>query len=187
MYKVFGITLIALSISSCQKQSWQIEMRQKLDSMITLSESHEKVIASTNMDIVQEAFETLGAFEVFFTEYLDEMEVLKVNKSIYTGPLFEMANCVKYLGRVNGSYKDGLDPEFTTTQLRHLNFDVAAGKIDSADAVPYFIQEATALHSADKIIAKSYGGCFSCIRNYEALVAQLDSLKGFILAPHAQL
>ena len=73
MYKVFGITLIALSISSCQKQSWQIEMRQKLDSMITLSESHEKVIASTNMDIVQEAFEALRAFEVFFTEYLDEM------------------------------------------------------------------------------------------------------------------
>ena len=39
---------------------------------------------------------------------------------------------------------------------------------------------------ADKVIAKSYGGCFSCLRNYESLVAQLDSLKGFILAPHAQ-
>lgn len=186
MNKVFGIALITLSMSSCQKQAWQMEMGQKLDSMITLSESHEQVIASTDMDRVQEAFETLGAFEVFFTEHLDDMEVLQVDRSMYTGPLYDMANCVKYLGRVNGSYSDGLDPEFTTMQLRHLSFDVAAGTIDSAEAAPYFIQEATALHSADKVIAKSYGGCFSCLRNYESLVAQLDSLKGFILAPHAQ-
>ena len=186
MNKVFGIALIALSMSSCQKQAWQMEMGQKLDSMITLSESHEQVIASTDMDRVQEAFETLGAFEVFFTEHLDDMEVLQVDRSMYTGPLYDMANCMKYLGRVRGSYSDGLDPEFTTMQLRHLSFDVAAGTLDSAEATPYFIQEATALHSADKVIAKSYGGCFSCLRNYESLVAQLDSLKGFILAPHAQ-
>jgi hypothetical protein len=186
MYKVFGIALIALSMSSCQKQAWQMEMGQKLDSMITLSESHEQVIASTDMDQVQEAFETLGAFEVFFTDHLDDMEVLQVDRSMYTGPLYDMANCVKYLGRVNGSYSNGLDPEFTTMQLRHLSFDVAAGTIDSAEASPYFIQEATALRSADKVIAKSYGGCFSCLRNYDSLVTQLDSLKGFILAPHAQ-
>jgi hypothetical protein len=163
-----------------------MEMGQKLDSMITLSESHEQVIASTDMDQVQEAFETLGAFEVFFTDHLDDMEVLQVDRSMYTGPLYDMANCVKYLGRVNGSYSNGLDPEFTTMQLRHLSFDVAAGTIDSAEASPYFIQEATALRSADKVIAKSYGGCFSCLRNYDSLVTQLDSLKGFILAPHAQ-
>jgi hypothetical protein len=186
MYKVFGIVLIALSLGSCQKQAWQIEMGQKLDSMITLSESHEKVIASTNMDRVQEAFETLGAFEVFFTDHLDDMEVLQVDRSMYTGPLYDMANCVKYLGRVSGSYSDGLDPEFTTMQLKHLSADVAAGTIDSVEAAPYFVQEATALHTSDKVIAKSYGGCFSCLRNYESLVAQLDSLKGFILAPHAQ-
>ena len=186
MYKVFGIALIALSMSSYQKQAWQMEMGQKLDSMITLSESHEQVIASTDMDQVQEAFETLGAFEVFFTDHLDDMEVLQVDRSMYTGPLYDMANCVKYLGRVNGSYSNGLDPEFTTMQLRHLSFDVAAGTIDSAEASPYFIQEATALRSADKVIAKSYGGCFSCLRNYDSLVTQLDSLKGFILAPHAQ-
>ena len=186
MYKVFGIALIALSMSSCQKQAWQMEMGQKLDSMITLSESHEQVIASTDMDQVQEAFETLGAFEVFFTDHLDDMEVLQVDRSMYTGPLYDMANCVKYLGRVNGSYSNGLDPEFTTMQLRHLSFDVAAGTIDGAEASPYFIQEATALRSADKVIAKSYGGCFSCLRNYDSLVTQLDSLKGFILAPHAQ-
>jgi len=85
MNKVFGIVLIVLSLGSCQKQAWQIEMGQKLDSMITLSESHEKVIASTNMDRVQEAFETLGAFEVFFTDHLDDMEVLQVDRSMYTG------------------------------------------------------------------------------------------------------
>jgi hypothetical protein len=186
MYKVFGIALIVLSMSSCQKPSWQIEMGQKLDSMITLSESHEKVIASTHMDQVQEAFETLGAFEVFFTDHLDDMEVLQVDRSMYTGPLYEMANCVKYLGRVNGSYSDGLDPEFTTMQLRHLNDDVAAGILDSAAAALYFIQEAQVLNSSEKVIAKSYGGCFSCLRNFDSLVGQLDSLKGFILAPHAQ-
>lgn len=187
MYKVFGFALIVLTMSSCQKQPWQMEMGQKLDSMITLSESHEQVIASTNMDRVQEAFETLGAFEVFFTDHLDDMEVLQVDKSMYTGPLYEMANCVKYLGRVNGSYSDGLDPEFTTMQLKHLSVDVAAGTLDSAEATPYFIQEAQALNTADKVIAKSYGGCFSCLRNYDSLIGQLDSLKGFILAPHAQL
>ena len=186
MYKVFGIALIVLSMSSCQKPSWQIEMGQKLDSMITLSESHEKVIASTHMDRVQAAYETLGAFEVFFTDHLDDMEALQVDRSMYTGPLYEMANCVKYLGRVNGSYSDGLDPEFTTMQLRHLNDDVAAGILDSAAAVPYFIQEAQVLNSSEKVIAKSYGGCFSCLRNFDSLVEQLDSLKGFILAPHAQ-
>jgi hypothetical protein len=186
MNKVFGIALIALSMSSCQKQAWQMEMGQKLDSMITLSESHEQVIASTDMDQVQEALETLGAFEVFFTDHLDDMEVLQVDRSMYTGPLYEMANCVKYLGRVNGSYSDGLDPEFTTIQLRHLNDDVAAGILDSAAAAPYFIQEAHVLNSSEKFIAKSYGGCFSCLRNFDSLVEQLDSLKGFILAPHAQ-
>ena len=78
-------------MSSCQRQSWQIEMGKKLDSMIALSESHEKVIASTNMDRVQEAFEALGAFEVFFTDHLDDMEVLQVDRSMYT------ALCMKWL------------------------------------------------------------------------------------------
>jgi len=71
-------------------------------------------------------------------------------------------------------------------QLRHLNDDVAAGILDSAAAALYFIQEAQVLNSSEKVIAKSYGGCFSCLRNFDSLVGQLDSLKGFILAPHAQ-
>ena len=187
MRQIAVLLLSLTALIGCTQDPWVPVMTNKLDSMITLSRSHESVIASIDKDRVATAFEVLGAYEVFFNENLDEMQRLEVDKSMYTGPLYEMANCVKYLGRVNGSYSDGLDPEFTTMQLKHLSVDVAAGTLDSAEATPYFIQEAQALNTADKVIAKSYGGCFSCLRNYDSLIGQLDSLKGFILAPHAQL
>ena len=85
MYEVFGIVLIALSMSSYQRQSWQIEMGKKLDSMIALSESHEKVIASTNMDRVQEAFEALGAFSVLHRSFGRHGSTASGQKHVY-GP-----------------------------------------------------------------------------------------------------
>lgn len=184
------IAVLLLSLTAligCTQDPWVPVMTNKLDSMITLSKSHESVIASIDKDRVATAFEVLGAYEVFFNENLDEMQRLEVDKSMYTGPLYRMTNCVKYLGRVDGSFSAEVDPLKNTVQLEHLLADVRSSILDSADAVNYFNQEATILRSTDRIINKSYGGCFTCLREYDSLVVVLDSLKGFILAPHAQL
>jgi len=185
--KQFTALLVgALALLSCSQEPWVPEMAERLDSMITLSKSHESVVSSTDKERVAEAHKVLGAYEVFFNDNLAAMEALEVDKSMYTGPLYRMTNCIKYLGRVDGSFSSEIDPSKNTAQLQHLLSDVRSNQLDSSDAVIYFNQEATILHSTDRTINKSYGGCFACLREYDSLVVVLDSLKGFILAPHAQ-
>ena len=186
MRHIAALLVSTLGLFSCSQAPWVPEMAEDLDSMITLSKSHEAVIASTDKARVSEAYKVLGGYEVFFTENLAEMEALKVDKSMYTGPLYRMTNCAKYLGRVEGSFSAEIDPVANTAQLTHLLSDLRSNALDSAAAVTYFNQEATILHSTDRIINKSYGGCFACLREYDSLVDVLDSLKGYILAPHAQ-
>jgi hypothetical protein len=154
--------------------------------MVVLSKNHEAIIASVDSSLVASNFKTLGELEVFFHSHLEEMEALAIDKKMYTGPLYEMTNCNKYYGRVAGSFADEVDPAYNTGQLLSLLRDLKNGTMDSATAVQYYNQEAMALHSADRTINKSYGACYSCLRRQDDLVKTLDSLKGFILAPHAE-
>jgi endonuclease III-like uncharacterized protein len=102
---------------------------------------------------------------------------------MYTGPLETMKNCTKYLNRVRTA-KD-LNPEKHRERLSNLRHDVLKGHLDSSTAIGYYNQEAMLLRDLDRTMNKSYGGCFSCLRAYDTLVLQLDSLKGFILEPDA--
>lgn len=186
MNKVLSLLSIALLLGSCaQPEPWQAEMTSRLDSMIVLSESHAAVLESTDSAEVHDAYLTMGELQVFFLENVNEMQALQVPKKMYTGPLYKMENCVKYYGRVVGSYTDKLDPKYNTTQLSTLRNTVLDGHLDSVQAVKYFNDEAFALRDADRRIAKSYGGCFECLRGHDTLVATLDSLKNYILATHA--
>jgi hypothetical protein len=94
-----------------------------------------------------------------------------------------MKNCTKYLNRVRTA-KD-LTPEKNRLRLSNLRHDVLKGHLDSTTAIAYYNQEAMVLRDLDRTMNKSYGGCFTCLREYDALVVKLDSLKGFILEPDA--
>ena len=183
MQKLLLFCTLSLFVISCTKEPWQIEMGSRLDSMIVLAKSHEQVITSTDVEQVAAASDVLGAHQIFFLEQLDEMARLKVPKSVYTGPLESMKNCAKYLSRVRTS-KD-LNPEKNRERLSNLRHDVLKGHLDSTTAIGYYNQEAMLLRDLDRTMNKSYGGCFSCLREYDALVLKLDSLKGFILEPDA--
>ncbi|MBL6683169.1 MAG: hypothetical protein K0U22_05905 [Bacteroidetes bacterium] len=174
---------IGLFAMSCAKEPWQIEMGSRLDSMVVLAKSHEQVMASTNLEQVGNSADVLGAYQIFFFEQLDEMTRLNVPKAIYTGPLETMKNCTKYLNRVRTA-KD-LTPEKNRLRLSNLRHDVLKGHLDSTTAIAYYNQEAMLLRDLDRTMNKSYGGCFTCLREYDALVVKLDSLKGFILEPDA--
>ena len=183
MQKLLLFCMLSLFVISCTKEPWQIEMGGRLDSMIVLAKSHEQVIASTDAEQVAAASDVLGAHQIFFLEQLDEMARLNVPKSMYTGPLETMKNCTKYLNRVRTA-KD-LNPEKHRERLSNLRHDVLKGHLDSTTAIGYYNQEAMLLRDLDRTMNKSYGGCFSCLRAYDTLVLQLDSLKGFILEPDA--
>ena len=183
MRNLFLLALLSLGITSCsQQEPWQVEMVSRLDSMVVLSESHEAVISSVDSARVTDAYLEMGDLQVFFLAQVDEMMVLGVPKKMFTGPLFQMDECVKYYGRVVGSYTSELDPKFNSTQLSTLRSTVESGNIDSASAVKYFNDEAFALRDADRRVNKSYGACFECLRKHDDLVAELDSLKNYILA-----
>ena len=183
MQKLLLFCTLSLFVISCTKEPWQIEMGSRLDSMIVLAKSHEQVIASTDAEQVAAASDVLGAHQIFFLEQLDEMARLNVSKSMYTGPLETMKNCTKYLNRVRTA-KD-LTPEKNRLRLSNLRHDVLKGHLDSTTAIAYYNQEAMLLRDLDRTMNKSYGGCFTCLREYDALVVKLDSLKGFILEPDA--
>ncbi len=183
MRKLLLFCTLSLFVISCAKEPWQIEMGSRLDSMIVLAKSHEKVISSTDKEQVAKAAEVLGTHQIFFLEQLDEMARLNVPKRMYTGPLETMKNCAKYLNRVQTA-KD-LRPEKNRERLSYLRHDVLNGHLDSTTAIQYYNQEAMSLRDLDRTINKSYGGCFTCLREYDALVLKLDSLKGFILEPDA--
>jgi hypothetical protein len=183
MQKLLLFCTLSLFVISCTKEPWQIEMGGRLDSMIVLAKSHEQVIASTDAEQVAAASDVLGAHQIFFLEQLDEMARLNVPKSMYTGPLETMKNCTKYLNRVRTA-KD-LNPEKHRERLSNLRHDVLKGHLDSTTAIGHYNQEAMLLRDLDRTMNKSYGGCFSCLRAYDTLVLQLDSLKGFILEPDA--
>ena len=76
-------------------------MTSRLDSMVTLSSSHETVVEGIDSNVVYDAYMKMGAFQIFFNENLEEMEKLGISKKMYTGPLFQMDNCVKYLINVS--------------------------------------------------------------------------------------
>ena len=186
MRNLLFLALLFLGITSCsQQEPWQVEMVSRLDSMVVLSESHEAVISSVDSARVAEAYLEMGDLQVFFLAQVDEMMELGVPKKMFTGPLFQMDECVKYYGRVVGSYTNELDPKYNSTQLSNLRATVEKGSLDSVTAVKYFNDEAFALRDADRRVNKSYGACFECLRKHDDLVTELDSLKNYILATHA--
>ena len=93
------INLLLLSFlllfTHCNQEAWRIEMTTRLDSMVVLSSNHETVVESTDSNMVYNAYMKMGALQIFFNENLDEMEKLGISKKMYTGPLFQMDNCVK--------------------------------------------------------------------------------------------
>jgi hypothetical protein len=153
--------------------------------MVEMSQSHTVVMESIDRASLEKKAAHWADLEVFFLQNLERMDSLQVAKRMYTGPLKQMKRCNKYMGRVLGSYSAELAPEKNTEQLENLRKDVSRGHHDSASAVGYFNDEAFALHDADRRIQKSYGGCFTCLRQYDSLTVVLDSLKGFILEPDA--
>lgn len=183
------LLLVALTgaLSSCSTEPWRVEMTRRLDSMVVLSESHERLLESVNRTELETKAAVMGDLHVFFIAQLDRMDSLEVPKAMYTGPLKQMKECNKYYGRVLGSYSAELDPGYNTNQLKKLRKDVRSEQLDSTTAVRYFNDEAFALRSADRNVQKSYGGCFTCLRVNDSLVNILDSLKGFILEPDAVL
>jgi len=186
MRNLLFLALLSLGITSCsQQEPWQVDMVSRLDSMLVLSESHQAVIESLDSARVADAYLEMGDLQIFFLAQVDEMMELGVAKEVFTGPLFQMEECVKYYGRVVGSYTDELDPKYNSTQLSTLRSTVKIGNIDSASAVKYFNDEAFALRDADRQVNKSYGACFECLRKHTDLVTELDSLKNFILATNA--
>lgn len=185
MRKLLPLASFLLLFTACQTEPWQTEMVRRLDSMVVLSESHQQVIASVDSAEVHQAYLEMGEYTVFFTDHLEDMQALEIPKSVYTGPLYEMENCVKYFGRVVGSFANESEVAFNLDQLKSLRKDVNAGLYDSTEAVGYFNSEAFALRDADRSVNKSYGACFSCLRTHEELTAELDSLKDYILAANA--
>ena len=183
-----GLLLLSfvLLFAECNQESWRVEMTSRLDSMVALSSSHEAVVQSIDSLAVYDAYLEMGAFQIFFNENLDEMEELGVSKKMYTGPLFQMDNCIKYYGRVIGSYSSELNTSHNTTQLSSLRKSVDQEQLDSVSAIKYFNDEAFVLRDADRRVNKSYGACYSCLRMQDRLSYQLDSLKNFILATNAQ-
>ena len=161
----------------------QSEMGSRLESSMVLAKSHEQGIASTDCEQVVAASDVWGANQIFCLAQLEEIARLKVPKSVYTGPLESMKNCAKYLNRVRTS-KD-LNPEKNRERLSNLRHDVLKGHLDSTTAIGYYNQEAMLLRDRDRTMNKSYAVCFSCRREYDALVLKLYSLKGFILEPDA--
>ena len=184
------ISLLLLSFillfTHCNQDTWRVEMTSRLDSMVTLSSNHETVVEGIDSNVVYDAYMKMGAFQIFFNENLEEMEKLGISKKMYTGPLFQMDNCVKYYGRVVGSYSAKINSSYNTTQLSSLLKSVDQKQLDSVSAIKYFNDEAFVLQDADRRLNKSYGGCYSCLRIQDSLSYQLDSLKNFILATHAQ-
>ena len=77
-------------------------MTGMLDSMVVLSKSHERVINSVDSTKVQQAYLEMGELQVFFLANVDEMLKMGVPKTMFTGPLYKMENCVKSYGRVIG-------------------------------------------------------------------------------------
>ena len=186
MHRLLLLSLLLLGVSSCtQQEPWQAEMADRLDSMVVLSESHEAVMQSVDSARVNAAYLEMGDRQVFFLAKVDDMLALELPREVFTGPLFKMEECVKYYGRVVGSYISELDPYYNSTQLTNLRSTVRNGSIDSATAAKYFNDEAFVLKDADRRINKSYGGCFECLRKHDALMADLDSLKNYILATNA--
>jgi|SaaInl5LU_22_DNA_1037371.scaffolds.fasta_scaffold16414_2 hypothetical protein len=174
---------LALTLFSCNRaEPWQVEMTQRLDSMVALSESHLEVVKSIEQQRVEEAYKEMGGYQVFFTDHTNDLIQLDVPKSMFTGPLYDMETCTKYYGRVVGSFTKDLDITYNTAQLKTLRKDASNGALDSAQAVAYFNDEAFVLRDANKRINKSYGACFTCLRTHDELVATLDSLKNYILA-----
>jgi hypothetical protein len=183
----FSILIFVLwGISGCSNpEPWRVKMTGMLDSMVVLSKSHESVINSVDSTKVQQAYAEMSELQVFFLAQVDEMMEMGVPKIMFTGPLYKMENCVKYYGRVLGSYTSELTPEYNSMQLSRLLSVVESNTLDSALAIKYFNDEAFALRDANQRINKSYGACFECLREHDVLVAQLDSLKNFILATNA--
>ena len=184
------ISLLLLSFlllfTHCNQEAWRVEMTTRLDSMVVLSGNHETVVESTDSNIVYNAYMKMGALQIFFNENLDEMEKLGISKKMYTGPLFQMDNCVKYYGRVVGSYSSEINTSYNTKQLASLRKSVGRNQVDSVSAIKYFNDEAFVLRDAERRINKSYVGCYSCLRIQDRLSNQLDSLKNFILASNVQ-
>lgn len=174
---------LALGLFSCNRsEPWQAEMTSRLDSMISLSESHIDVVEGLEQERVEEAYEEMGAFQVFFMDHSNDLIELEIPKKMYTGPLYQMEQCTKYYGRVVGSFAKDVDITYNTAQLETLREDVANGLLDSTQAVDYFNDEAFVLNDANKRINKSYGACFTCLRKHDDLIATLDSLKNYMLA-----
>ena len=180
------LILVIWVVTGCtQPEPWRVKMTGMLDSMVVLSNSHEQVIQSVDSTKVQEAYLELGELQVFFIASVDEMMEIGVPKNMFTGPLYEMENCVKYYGRVIGSYTTELTPDYNSIQLSTLLSEVESNALDSSLAVKYFNDEAFALRDANQRINKSYGACFECLRAHDVLLAKLDSIKNFILATNA--
>lgn len=84
------ISLLLLSFillfTHCNQEAWRVEMTSRLDSMVTLSSSHETVVEGIDSNVVYDAYMKMGAFQIFFNENLEEMEKLGISKKMYTGP-----------------------------------------------------------------------------------------------------
>ena len=186
MRRFAALIFVLWGISGCSNpEPWRVKMTGMLDSMVVLSKSHESVIVSVDSVKVQRAYIEMGELQTFFLANADEMVEMGVPKIMFTGPLYKMENCVKYYGRVLGSYTSELTPKYNSKQLSTLQSAVESNALDSALAIKYFNDEAFALRNANQRINKSYGACFECLRKHDVLVAQLDSLKNFILAINA--
>lgn len=174
-------------VSSCQPPAgttWQSGMLTRLDSMIVLSESHLTTIVSLDTVKLAAQAQEMRQHMDFFETHVGQTDTLYFDRSVYTGPLFDMANCDKYYQRVLSGY---LSPEVArqnAEQLKDLRATVKRGDLDSATAVTYFIAEAQALNSANTSLLKSYGGCFACMRTHDSLSAVLDSLTKYLLEEH---
>ena len=175
-----------LALSSCQHSSpaWKKELVERLDSMIVLSESHLSVVQSLDSaKLVANADEMRQHLE-FFNTRVGQTDTLYFEREVYTGPLFDMANCDKYYQRVLSGYLKRSVAEKNTEQLKDLRATVRRNELDSATAVAYYLTEAQALNSANNSMLKSYGGCFACMREHDSLSAVLDSLSDVLRTEH---
>ncbi|HBB81039.1 MAG TPA: hypothetical protein DCZ98_04340, partial [Cryomorphaceae bacterium] len=67
-----------------------------------------------------------------------------------------MDNCVKYYGRVVGSFSSKINTSYNTTQLSSLRKSISRNQVDSVSAIKYFNDEAFVLRDAERRINKSY-------------------------------
>lgn len=155
-------------------------MVERLDSMITLSADHIGVMEEMDMDRVAQEKAVLDSHFAYFTAATEQMLAIETDRSVFTGPLYDLQGCRKYYGRVQERMAGLEKIKADHQQLLDLKAVLEQGQLDSATAVQHFTTEAWVLHDMDKWFLKSFGGCYSCMRQHQDLVHTLDSLKGHL-------